>query len=74
MAKTTKKTRQAASVAPSQPPPPPPNMAENEPHLEFDEEELDFETLRNTLGVLQDELAILRASQESAAETMARQQ
>ena len=73
MAKTTKKTGQAAGAAPSQPPPPP-NTAENEPHLEFDEEELDSETLRNTLGVLQDELANMRASQESTAETMARQQ
>ena len=74
MAKTTKKTGQAASAAPSQPPPPPPNVTEDEPHLEFDEEELDSETLRNTLGVLQDELASLRASQESAAEIMAWQQ
>ena len=73
MAKTTKKTGQAASAAPSQPPPPP-NVTEDEPHLEFDEEELDIETLKNTLGVLQDELANLRASQETAAEVMARQQ
>ena len=49
-------------------------MAENKPHLEFDEEELDYETLINTLGVLQDELANLRTSHESAAEIMARQQ
>ena len=60
MAKTSKKTGQAASAAPSQPPPP--NVAENEPHLEFNEEELDSETLRATLGVLQDELANLRAN------------
>ena len=69
MAKTSRKTGQAASTAPSQPPPP--NMAENEQHLEFDEEVLDSETLRATLGVLQDELANLRANQENAAETMA---
>ena len=37
MAKTTKKAGQA-TAAPSQPPPP--NMAEDEPHLEFDEEEV----------------------------------
>ena len=73
MAKTTKKAGQAVGAAPSQSPPPP-NVTEDEPHLEFDEEELDSETLRNTLGVLQDELANLRASQESAAEIMARQQ
>ena len=74
MAKTTKKTGQAAGAAPSHPPPPPPNVAEDEPHLEFDEEEMDSETLKNTLGVLQDELANLRASQESASEIMAQQQ
>ena len=74
MAKTTKKTGQAAGVAPSHPPPPSPNVIEDEPHLELDEEEMDSETLRNTLGVLQDELANLRARQESAAEIMARQQ
>ena len=72
MAKTSKKTRQGAGAAPSQPPPP--NVAENEPHLEFEEEELDSETLRATLGVLQDELANLRANQENATETMALQQ
>ena len=70
MAKTTKKTGQAAA-APSQPPPS--NVAENEPHLEFDEEEVDSETLKTTLGVLQDELATLRANQESATEIMASQ-
>ena len=59
MAKTSKKTGQAAGAAPSQPPPP--NVAENEPHLEFEEEELDSKTLRAMLGVLQDELANLRA-------------
>ena len=57
MAKTSRRTGQAADAAPSQPPPS--NMAENEPHLEFDEEELDSETLRTTLGALQDELANL---------------
>ena len=41
MAKTTKKTGQAAGAAPSHPPPPPPNVAEDEPYLEFDEEEMD---------------------------------
>ena len=74
MAKTTRKTGQAAGAAPSNPPPPPPSVAEDEPHLEFDEEEMDSETLKNTLGVLQDELANLRASQGSAAKIMARQQ
>ena len=59
MAKTTKKTGQAAAT-PSQPPPP--NVDEDKPHLEFDEEELDSETLKTTLGVLQDELAALRAN------------
>ena len=49
-------------------------MAKNEPHLEFDEEELDSEMLRAMLGVLQDELANLRANQENASETMALQQ
>ena len=68
MAKTTKKTRQAAAAPPQ---PPPPKMAEDEPHLEFDEEEVDSEALNTTLGVLQDELAALRANQESAAEIMA---
>ena len=68
MAKTTKKTGQAVAAL-SQPSPP--NVAEDEPHLEFDEEELDSETLKTTLGVLQDELAALRANQESAAEIMA---
>ena len=68
MEKTTKKTGYAVT-APSQPPPP--NVAEDEPHLEFDEEELDSETLKTTLGVLQDELANLRANQENAAEIMA---
>ena len=68
MAKTSKKTGQAAGAASSQPPPP--NVAEDEPHLEFDEEELDSETLKATLGVLQDELA----NQENAAEIMASQQ
>ena len=68
MAKTTKKTRQAAAAPPQ---PPPPKMAEDEPHLEFDEEEVDSEALKKTLGELQDELAALRANQKSAAEIMA---
>ena len=73
MAKTTRKTGQAAGAAPSNPPPPPPpNVAEDEPHLEFDEEEMDDATLKSTLGALHEELANLRASQESAAEIMAR--
>ena len=72
MAKTSKKAGQTVGTAPSQPPPP--NVAENEQHLEFDEEELDSETLRAMLGVLQDELANLRANQENAAEIMASQQ
>ena len=45
MAKTTKKTGQAAAAASSQPPPP--NVAEDEPHLEFDEEEMDDATLKS---------------------------
>ena len=72
MAETSKKVGQAAGAASSQPPPP--NVVENEPHLEFEELELDTETLRATLGVLQDELANLRANQENATETMALQQ
>ena len=72
MAETSKKAGQTAGATSSQPPPP--NVAENEPHLEFEEEELDSETLRATLGVLQDELANLRANQENVAETMALQQ
>ncbi|XP_062099633.1 uncharacterized protein LOC133805462 [Humulus lupulus] len=72
MGKTSKKTGQTAGAAPSQPPLP--NVAKNEPHLEFEEEELDSETLRATLGVLQNELANLRANQENVAETMSMQQ
>ena len=71
MAKTSRKTGQTSSTASTQPPPP--NVAENEPHLDFEEEEMDSETLRATLGVLQDELANLRANQENAAETLAQQ-
>ena len=69
MAKTSKKAGPAAGAASSQPPPP--NVAENEPHLDFEEEEMDYETQRATLGVLQDELANLRANQENAVETLA---
>ena len=72
MAKTSKRVEQAAGDASSQPPPL--NVAENEPHLNFEEEEMDSETLRTTLSVLQDELANLRANQENAAETLALQQ
>ena len=70
MEKTSKKAGQTAGAAPSQPPPP--NVAEDEPHLEFDEEEMDDVTLYRTLGALHEELANLRAGQESAAEIMAR--
>ena len=75
MAKAGKKTGQATAAAPSNPPPPPPaSMAEDEPQLDFEEEEMDDATLKSTLGALQEELASLRASQETAAEVMARQQ
>ena len=76
MAKATKKTGQATTAAPSNPPPPPPpaSVAEDEPHLDFEEEEMDDATLKSTLGALQEELANLRASQEIAAEVMAWQQ
>ena len=49
-------------------------MAEDEPQLDFEEEEMDDATLKSTLGALQEELASLRANQETAAEVMARQQ
>ena len=42
--------------------------------MELEEEEMDSETLRSTLIVLQEELANLRANQENVAETMALQQ
>ncbi|XP_062094780.1 uncharacterized protein LOC133800750 isoform X2 [Humulus lupulus] len=76
MAKAGRKTRQATAAAPSNPPPPPPpaSMAEDEPQLDFEEEEMDDATLKSTLGVLQEELASLKANQETAAEVMARQQ
>ncbi|XP_062093787.1 RNA polymerase II degradation factor 1-like [Humulus lupulus] len=76
MAKAGKKAAQTAAAAPSNPPPPPPpaSMAEDEPQLDFEEEEMDDATLRSTLGTLQEELASLRANQETAAEAMARQQ
>ncbi|XP_062099125.1 uncharacterized protein LOC133805034 [Humulus lupulus] len=72
MAKTSKRAGQTSGTASTQPPPP--NVAENEPHLDFEEEEMDSETLRTTLSVLQDELANLRANQENAAETLVLQQ
>ena len=76
MAKEGKKTGQAATAAPSNlpPPPPPASMAKDEPQLDFEEEEMDDAMLKSTLGALQEELANLRASQETAAEVMARQQ
>ena len=63
MAKAGKKAAQTAA-APSNPPPPPPpaSMAEDEPQLDFEEEEMDDATLRSTLGTLQEELASLRAN------------
>ena len=72
MAKTSRKTGQASGAAPTQPLPP--NMAGDEPQVEFKEEEMDSETLRTTLIVLQEELANLRANQENVAETMVLQQ
>ena len=42
--------------------------------MEFEEEEMDSETLRMTLIVLQEELSNLRANQENVAKTMALQQ
>ena len=76
MVKAGKKAAQTAAAALSNPPPPPPpaSMAEDEPQLDFEEEEMDDATLRSTLGTLQEELANLRASQEIASEIMTRQQ
>ncbi|XP_062080684.1 glutenin, low molecular weight subunit-like [Humulus lupulus] len=72
MAKTSKKAGQVVGATSSQSPPP--NVAENQPYFHFEQEEMDYETLRATLGVLQDELASLRANQENTAETLALQQ
>ena len=72
MAKTTRKTGQTSGNVPDQPPPQ--GVAEDEPQVEMEEEEMDAETLRTTLIVLQEELANLRANQENVAETMVLQQ
>ena len=72
MEKTTRKVGQTSGNMPNQPPPQ--DVAEDEPQVELEEEDMDYETLRTTLIVLQDELANLRANQENVAETMVLQQ
>ena len=65
---TTRKAGQTSRNMPNQPPPQ--DVAEDEPRVELEEGEMDVETLRTTLIVLQEELANLRANQENVAETM----
>ena len=68
MAKTTRKIGQTSGKALTQPPPQ--GVAEDEPQVELEEEEMDAETLRTTLIVLQEELATLKANQENVVDAM----
>ncbi|XP_062099895.1 uncharacterized protein LOC133805752 [Humulus lupulus] len=54
--------------------PPPQGVVEDKPQVELEEEEVDAETLRTTLIVLQEELATLKANKENVVETMVLQQ
>ena len=50
--------------------PPQPEMAKGEPQVDLGEEEMDVESLRIIMGVMQDELDAQRANQETMPETI----
>ena len=48
--------------------PPQPEMAEGEPQVDLGEEEMDVETFKNVMTVMQEELVALRTNQETVIE------